>query len=87
MQRLSHAWTRLTRESVAPLGNKRQLDVVIAQTTLLSNQQALLNVQIEEMTSAVQLITSLGGGWDSTQLPTTRQVEQWPTTQETAIQK
>jgi NodT family efflux transporter outer membrane factor (OMF) lipoprotein len=63
------------------------LDVVIAQTTLLSNQQALLNVQIEEMTSAVQLITSLGGGWDSTQLPTTRQVEQWPTTQETAIQK
>jgi hypothetical protein len=39
------------------------------------------------MTSAVQLITSLGGGWDSTQLPTTRQVEQWPTTQETAIQK
>jgi len=31
VQRLSHAWTRLTRESVAPLGNKRQLDVVIAQ--------------------------------------------------------
>ncbi len=63
------------------------LDVVIAQNTLLSNEQTLLNVQIEEMTSAVQLITSLGGGWDSTQLPTTRQVEQWPTTQETAIQK
>ncbi len=63
------------------------LDVVIAQTTLLGDQQTLLNVQIEEMTSAVQLITALGGGWDSTQLPTTRQVEQWPTTQETAIQK
>jgi acyl-CoA reductase-like NAD-dependent aldehyde dehydrogenase len=31
VERMRHAWTRLTRESVAPLGNQRQLDVVKAQ--------------------------------------------------------
>lgn len=63
------------------------VDVVIAQTTLLNDQQTLLILQVQELTSAVQLIAALGGGWESSQLPTTRQVEQWPTTQETAIQK
>jgi len=63
------------------------VDVVIAQTTLLGNQQSLLNAQIQEITSAVQLIAALGGGWGSSQLPTTQQVSQWPTTQEKAIQQ
>src|SRR5580692_2247503 len=31
VERLRQSWTRLTPESVAPLGNKRQLDVVVAQ--------------------------------------------------------
>jgi acyl-CoA reductase-like NAD-dependent aldehyde dehydrogenase len=31
IDRLRRAWTRLTPESVAPLGNKRQLDIVLAQ--------------------------------------------------------
>jgi acyl-CoA reductase-like NAD-dependent aldehyde dehydrogenase len=31
VQRLRYAWTRLTPESVAPLGNKRQLEVVVSQ--------------------------------------------------------
>jgi acyl-CoA reductase-like NAD-dependent aldehyde dehydrogenase len=31
IERLRHAWTHLTLESVAPLGNRRQLDVVVAQ--------------------------------------------------------
>ncbi|MGO9836055.1 MAG: aldehyde dehydrogenase family protein [Polyangiaceae bacterium] len=31
VERMRAAWTRLTRESVAPLGNQRQLDVVRAQ--------------------------------------------------------
>jgi acyl-CoA reductase-like NAD-dependent aldehyde dehydrogenase len=31
VERLRRAWTRLTPESVGPLGNRRQLDVVIAQ--------------------------------------------------------
>jgi outer membrane protein TolC len=46
----------------------------------------LVSLRVQAMTSAVQLITALGGGWDHTQLPTTRQVSQYPTTQETAIQ-
>ena len=49
------------------------VDVVIAQTTLLSNQETLNSLQVEEMTSAVQLVQALGGGWDRTQLPTPAQ--------------
>ena len=46
------------------------IDVVIAQTTLLSNQETLNALEVEEMTSAVELVQALGGGWDRTQLPT-----------------
>ena len=46
------------------------VDVVTAQTTLLSNQQSLASLHIEQMTASVQLIEALGGGWDHTQLPT-----------------
>ena len=49
------------------------VDVVIAQTTLLSNQETLNSLQVEEMTSAVELVQALGGGWDRTQLPTPAQ--------------
>jgi NodT family efflux transporter outer membrane factor (OMF) lipoprotein len=50
------------------------LDVITAQTTLLSDQQTMVNLRVSEMTAAVQLIQSLGGGWDTTQLPTPTQV-------------
>jgi NodT family efflux transporter outer membrane factor (OMF) lipoprotein len=63
------------------------IDVVTAQTTLLGDQQTLLAAQVQAMTSAVQLVAALGGGWDRTQLPTTRQVTTWPSAQETAIQR
>ncbi|MGO9326213.1 MAG: efflux transporter outer membrane subunit [Terracidiphilus sp.] len=46
------------------------VDVVIAQTTLLNNEETLNALQVEEMTSAVQLVQALGGGWDRSQLPT-----------------
>jgi NodT family efflux transporter outer membrane factor (OMF) lipoprotein len=49
------------------------VDVVIAQTTLLNSQLALNAVEVSEMTSAVQLVQALGGGWDRTQLPTPEQ--------------
>ena len=61
------------------------LSVVIAQTTLLSNQQALVMTQVSEMTAAVQLIMALGGGWDRSQLPTPEQVTKKPTKAETKI--
>jgi NodT family efflux transporter outer membrane factor (OMF) lipoprotein len=49
------------------------VDVVIAQTTLLNNQETLNALHVEEMTSAVELVQALGGGWDRTQLPTPEQ--------------
>jgi NodT family efflux transporter outer membrane factor (OMF) lipoprotein len=49
------------------------VDVVIAQTTLLTNQETLNALHVEEMTSAVELVQALGGGWDRTQLPTPSQ--------------
>jgi NodT family efflux transporter outer membrane factor (OMF) lipoprotein len=50
------------------------VDVMLAENTLLSNQQTLNSLQVEEMTSAVELVRALGGGWDRSQLPTPSQV-------------
>jgi NodT family efflux transporter outer membrane factor (OMF) lipoprotein len=51
------------------LGIDPYLDVIIANTALLTNKQTAVNIQIEQMTASVQLIEALGGGWDKTQLP------------------
>jgi NodT family efflux transporter outer membrane factor (OMF) lipoprotein len=61
-------------------------DVVTAQANLLSSQQSLASLQIEQMTASVALIQALGGGWDKTQLPTPAQVTQKPPQAETTIQ-
>lgn len=45
------------------------LNVITAQTTLLSDQQTEVTLRVSEMTAAVQLIQALGGGWDTQQLP------------------
>jgi outer membrane protein TolC len=50
------------------------LDVLTAQTTLLSDQQTQVALRVSEMTAAVELIQALGGGWDVTQLPSASQV-------------
>ncbi len=50
------------------------LNVITAQTTLLGNQQTALNLRILQMTSSVQLIKALGGGWSATQIPVQRQL-------------
>jgi NodT family efflux transporter outer membrane factor (OMF) lipoprotein len=50
------------------------LDVITAQTTLLSDQQTQVTLRVSEMTAAVQLIQALGGGWGVGQLPTPTQV-------------
>jgi outer membrane protein TolC len=50
------------------------VDVVTAQTTLLGDQVTLNSLHVQEMMSAVQLVQALGGGWDSSQLPTPAQV-------------
>ena len=40
------------------------LDVLTAQTALLSNQRTAMNLRMQQMTASVQLIKALGGGWD-----------------------
>ncbi len=54
------------------------LDVLTAQTTLLQDQETLATLHIDVMVEAVELIQALGGGWDSSQLPTPAQVSQKP---------
>ncbi len=55
------------------------LNVITAQTNLLSVQQTEVTLRVNEMTAVVQLIQALGGGWTADQLPspgeiTTRKV-------------
>jgi len=63
------------------------VNVLIAQTTLLSNQQTLNNLQVQQMTAAVALVEALGGGWDRSQLPRPEQVMQKPAKTDTTIQQ
>jgi NodT family efflux transporter outer membrane factor (OMF) lipoprotein len=53
------------------LGLDPYLDVISAQTALLSNQQTMVNLRIQQITASVQLIEALGGGWERTQIPST----------------
>jgi NodT family efflux transporter outer membrane factor (OMF) lipoprotein len=69
------------------LGIDPYINVITAQATLLSDQQTLANLHTQEMTASVQLIEALGGGWDSTQLPTPAQVSVKVTPAETTIQR
>src|SRR5258708_31453341 len=45
------------------------LNVITAETTLLTDQQTEVTLRVNEMTAAVKLIQALGGGWDMAQLP------------------
>jgi NodT family efflux transporter outer membrane factor (OMF) lipoprotein len=63
------------------------IDVVTAQTTLLTDRQTVASLRIQQMSASVTLIEALGGGWDRTQLPTPAQVSQKLTKADTAIQK
>ena len=63
------------------------IDVLVAQTTVLADQQTLNALQVQQMTSAVALVEALGGGWERSQLPDTHQVTQKPSKPETAIEQ
>jgi NodT family efflux transporter outer membrane factor (OMF) lipoprotein len=54
------------------------LNVITAQTTLLSNQVTQLQIQLRQMTSSVNLIMALGGGWEVSDLPQVREVSRSP---------
>jgi NodT family efflux transporter outer membrane factor (OMF) lipoprotein len=63
------------------------IDVVTLQNTVLTNQQTLTSLQINQMTSAVLLVEALGGGWDTSQLPTPAQVSAKPSKADTRLQQ
>jgi len=63
------------------------IDVITEQNALLSAQLTLAQIEISRMTASVSLIEALGGGWDSSQLPTPRQVTEQPPKAETVQQK
>ena len=44
------------------------LDVITAQTTLLSNQRLATQLLGQQMVSAVFLVKALGGGWDASEI-------------------
>jgi NodT family efflux transporter outer membrane factor (OMF) lipoprotein len=50
------------------------LNVLTAQTTLLSNQQTAVTLRIQQMTASGALIEALGGGWNASQLPSPAQL-------------
>ena len=51
------------------LGIDPYLNVLTAQTALLSNQEAAVNLRIQQMAASGGLIEALGGGWNASQLP------------------
>lgn len=50
------------------------LNVFTAQTALLADQQTSITLRVQQITTTVQLIESLGGGWDTTLLPSEKAV-------------
>jgi NodT family efflux transporter outer membrane factor (OMF) lipoprotein len=50
------------------------LNVITAQTTLLTNRETELQIQLRQMTASVALIMALGGGWDQSQLPQMKEI-------------
>ncbi len=63
------------------------IDVVIEQNTLLAAQQILAQIEIQRVIASVQLIEALGGGWDSSRLPTPQQVSAKPEKADTVLQQ
>lgn len=50
-------------------GTVAYTSVITEQTTLLADQQAQLSVEQSRLVASVTLITALGGGWNTTDLP------------------
>lgn len=65
----SAANTLATATDRYDLGLDPYLNVITAQTALLSNQQTAVTLRIQQMTASEGLIQTLGGGWDASQLP------------------
>ena len=56
------------------LGIDPYLNVIVAQASLLTNQQTDVSLRVQQITASVQLMEALGGGWDASGLPTPQQI-------------
>jgi NodT family efflux transporter outer membrane factor (OMF) lipoprotein len=55
-------------------GLTNYLQVITAQTSTLQNQRTAVDTLTRRMVASVSLIQALGGGWDASQLPSSRDV-------------
>jgi outer membrane protein TolC len=55
-------------------GLAHYLQVITAQTSLLQNQRAAVDILTRRLVVSVSLMQALGGGWDETERPSTRDV-------------
>jgi outer membrane protein TolC len=51
-------------------------NVVVAQTTALTDAEAALDVKQSQLLAAVSLIEALGGGWDAALLPSRERLDE-----------
>jgi len=66
---VASAQTALSRaEDRYKYGVDSYLNVITAQSTLLSNQRTAMNIRLQQMTASVLLIKALGGGWEASRL-------------------
>ena len=56
------------------LGIDSYLNVVLAQATYLSNAQTLVNLRTQQMLASVHLVQAIGGGWDTSKIPSSKQL-------------
>jgi outer membrane protein TolC len=55
-------------------GTVNYLTVITAQATYLANEETAVNLLARRLTSSVLLIQALGGGWDTSQVPSGAEV-------------
>jgi NodT family efflux transporter outer membrane factor (OMF) lipoprotein len=55
-------------------GLTNYLQVITSQTSTLQNQRAAVDILTRQMVASVSLIQALGGGWDASQMPSSRDV-------------
>jgi NodT family efflux transporter outer membrane factor (OMF) lipoprotein len=55
-------------------GTSDYLTVITSQSTLLSAQRTQVDLLTSRLTASVQLFMSIGGGWDTSQMPTAHEV-------------
>jgi outer membrane protein TolC len=56
-------------------GTVAYTSVVVAQTAALGNAETAINIRQSRLVASVALIQALGGGWDSSQLPSRDRIE------------